>query len=160
MWQLFSSFLWAGYPTVNASNTNQRLWTWVSYTASIFNLLWNMDLFTIPDILSLMPFYLLFSLFIYFPSICLQIRIVLLATARNSLGFSSTKSIYCLRNPDLFYPFKIFLQSSLLSRVQILVLVYITSFVFLSYSPLMLVRIVYLPWTIHFTVNLYFPIRA
>lgn len=108
-----------------------------------------MDLFTIPDILSVMSSYL-FSLFIYFPSICLQICIVLLARARNSLGFSSAKSIYCLRNPDLFYPFKIFLQSSLLSRVQILVLVYITSFVFLSYSPLMLVRIVYLPRTIHF----------
>lgn len=111
-----------------------------------------MDLFTIPDILSLMSSYLLFSLFIYVPTICLQICIVLLARARNSLGFSSVKSIYCLRNPDLFYPFKIFLQSSLLSRVQILVLVCITSFVFLSYSPLMLVRIVHLPRSLHFIV--------
>lgn len=91
MWLPLFFLLWAGYPSVNSANINQRLWTWAFCIASIYDLLENIDLFTIPDILVLMPSYLLSSLFIYFPGICLQICVVVFSGSWEFTGFQFYK---------------------------------------------------------------------
>lgn len=138
-----SFLLWAVYPIVNSGNINQIPWTWAFYIANIYNLLYDVDLFTIPDILLLMPSYLLPSLFIYFPGICLQIGVVFLLRAGNLLGFSSTKCIHCSRNLVQFCPLKDSFKVAFFQKLKFWSWSML-NFVFLFCSALIFVKIVYL----------------